>query len=125
MRIAETVFRRAAELGITLRVDGDFVEYSPKSKAPPDFVATLRDHKPELLEHLRQQHEPEPQVKELRRRKPKVISHLAQDLIIEAEIAELLNCGVCGANEWWPRHDGNWVCGVCHPQPPKPASRLR
>jgi hypothetical protein len=24
-------------------------------------------------------------------------------------------CGVCGANQWWERPSGGWVCGVCHP----------
>lgn len=68
---------------------------------------------------------PEPLVEELRQRKPEVIAHLAQGLIIEAEIAQLLNCHVCGANEWWPRHDGVWTCGRCHPQPPGGSMRMK
>ncbi|MAH49840.1 hypothetical protein CMI37_28730 [Candidatus Pacearchaeota archaeon] len=53
MAAAETVFRKANELGITLTVEGDFIAYSPKSKAPPEFVEELRRHKPEVIDHLR------------------------------------------------------------------------
>jgi hypothetical protein len=27
-------------------------------------------------------------------------------------------CRNCGSNNWWQR-DGEWLCGTCHPQPPK------
>ncbi len=27
------------------------------------------------------------------------------------------SCYVCGANNWWQRPDGGWLCGRCHPNP--------
>jgi len=26
-------------------------------------------------------------------------------------------CHICGADEWWQRPGGEWVCGKCHPSP--------
>jgi hypothetical protein len=26
-------------------------------------------------------------------------------------------CYICGANNWWKRNSGEWVCGRCHPEP--------
>jgi len=26
-------------------------------------------------------------------------------------------CSACGADKWWRRDDGEWVCGHCHPEP--------
>ena len=39
-------------------------------------------------------------------------------LWIEARDALAIVCGTCRANRWWLRHDRQWVCGICHPQPP-------
>jgi hypothetical protein len=49
---AESILRRARELGIRLEVAGDHIRYAPKSLAPADFVASLREHKPEVLRYL-------------------------------------------------------------------------
>jgi hypothetical protein len=49
---AEAILRRALELGIRLEVAGDRIRYAPKSIAPEDFVASLREHKPEILRYL-------------------------------------------------------------------------
>jgi hypothetical protein len=27
------------------------------------------------------------------------------------------SCPACGADKWWRRDDGGWVCGRCHPNP--------
>ena len=107
----EAVLQKAGELGITLKVDGDFIEYSPKSATPPDFVETLRQHKPEILAHFRH-----------------VDSYVDVDLPgvwIEATDAVAITCHVCGANEWWPRHDGVWTCSRCHPEPPDGSMRMK
>lgn len=94
---AEIILERAAELGITLTIAGDKILYRPKSSTPPEFVDLLRQHKLEVMDHLR-----------------------SDELVIEAEIVELINCNVCGKNRWWLRHGSRWICGVCHPQPPSP-----
>ena len=26
-------------------------------------------------------------------------------------------CWNCKQNKWWQRKDGEWICGVCHPNP--------
>jgi hypothetical protein len=28
-------------------------------------------------------------------------------------------CRCCGSQTWWRRADGEWLCGRCHPEPPK------
>jgi hypothetical protein len=54
MNVADIV-KEASELGITLRTDGDFVTYSPRSRTPQAFVDRLRQHKQAVLLYLRQQ----------------------------------------------------------------------
>ena len=51
---AEAVLRRASELGVTLDVAGDRIQYRPKSSATPEFVEEMRRHKPELVAQLSQ-----------------------------------------------------------------------
>ena len=103
----EAVLERASALGISLTVDGNRIGYTPKANAPPDFVETLRERKPEILAHLRH-----------------VDSLEDVDLPgvwIEAKDVVAITCPACGYNEWWLHTQGGaaWVCGVCHPQPPK------
>lgn len=31
-------------------------------------------------------------------------------------------CHNCGRQAWWQRPDGEWVCGVCHPDPREPVA---
>ena len=52
---AEAIIERARSLGISLSAVGDRIQYTPKSLAPKEFVDELREHKPEVLVHLRHQ----------------------------------------------------------------------
>lgn len=98
---AEGILEQASRLGVTITVVGDRIQYRPASAAPSDFVEILRKHKAEVM------------------------AKLSPTLCVEAEAAHLLTCPVCGANQWWPRHDGQWVCGVCHPEPPGGSMRMK
>ncbi len=49
---AEAVVQQARELGITLSIAGDRIRYAPKSQAPEDFIAALREHKLEIIDYL-------------------------------------------------------------------------
>ena len=49
----EQIFHRAQRLGIILEAQGDQLIYQPASKTPPDLVDELREHKTEILAHLR------------------------------------------------------------------------
>ena len=49
----EQILQRAQRLGIVLEAQGDRLIYQPASKTPPDLVDELRDHKAEILAHLR------------------------------------------------------------------------
>jgi hypothetical protein len=49
----EAVLQQARDLGITLRLAGDRIQYIPKSLATEHFVEALRKHKAEVTAHLR------------------------------------------------------------------------
>ncbi len=51
----ETIIRQAHDLGITLRVAGDRIEYAPRASAPGDFVEALRRQKAEVIAFITQQ----------------------------------------------------------------------
>lgn len=48
------VIQRANELGLTLSVSDEKIQFRPKSAAPVDFVDELRRNKDEVLDYLRQ-----------------------------------------------------------------------
>ena len=48
----DAIVQRADSLGITLSIIGDRIRYSPKSRAPEDFIEALRASKGELLAYL-------------------------------------------------------------------------
>jgi hypothetical protein len=58
---AQWILEQARVLGITLWVMDNRIFYTPKSQAPVEFVETLRQHKQELLNHLSQQPDVDPQ----------------------------------------------------------------
>jgi hypothetical protein len=54
----EAILQRARDLGITLRLAGDRIQYAPKSLATEDFVRALSQHKAEMLAYLVEHPEP-------------------------------------------------------------------
>ena len=46
------ILRQASELGISLSITKDRVQYRPKSAASPEFVQALRQNKPAVMRHL-------------------------------------------------------------------------
>jgi hypothetical protein len=55
----ETILDQVKQLGINFTVAGDRIRYRPASRMPPDLIETLRSHKAELLQALRQRQTPE------------------------------------------------------------------
>ena len=47
------VLDRLAELGVTIRADGENVIICPASRVPPEVKAGIREHKPGILARLR------------------------------------------------------------------------
>jgi hypothetical protein len=45
----KAILQQARDLGITLRLAGDRLQYAPKSLATEDFVEALRQHKAEVM----------------------------------------------------------------------------
>lgn len=52
MVLATDILRQASELGITLSVTKDRIQYQPKSAASHEFVQALRQNKPAVMRHL-------------------------------------------------------------------------
>ena len=50
---ALAVIERAKELGVTLTVDGDYINATPKSRVTPELADQVREHKAEVLVQLR------------------------------------------------------------------------
>jgi hypothetical protein len=50
---AQTLYEEAGRRGLRLWAEGDTLVVVPRSKCPPDFVDTLRQHKSELLDWLK------------------------------------------------------------------------
>jgi hypothetical protein len=55
----QTILDKVRQLGVSLTVEGDRIRYRPASRMPPDLVETLRSHKAELLQALKQHQAPE------------------------------------------------------------------
>ena len=58
MRVGELLYQ-IAEHGVTLRCgrSEDFLHYAPAGGLPPDLVAELKEHKPEVIRILREDEE--------------------------------------------------------------------
>jgi hypothetical protein len=106
------VLEQARNAGLTVRVEGDglLIEGRPTPEALA-AVDCLRQHKPELMRHLR-------------RIDSNVGETVAEETLpgawIECQSATAIDCADCGWNDWWLQGGGRWVCNVCHPCPPQP-----
>ena len=56
----QTILDRLQQLGISLTIAGDRIQYRPASRMPPDLAEALRGHKTELLQTLKQRQTPKP-----------------------------------------------------------------
>jgi len=54
---ATEVLNRLTELGITARTSGEKLLLEPGSKVPADLMAEVREHKADIVSHLRRQTE--------------------------------------------------------------------
>jgi hypothetical protein len=48
-----TVLNKLQELGVTVRTEGAKLVFTPGSKVPPEMVAEIKAHKPEIMARLR------------------------------------------------------------------------
>ncbi len=83
---AETVLQWASDLGITLTLKNDRIQYRPKSRVPDEFVEGLRQYKGQVVERLDRQFRDE-----LKRRYPR---SRPSDEIAEIK-RRLADSGIC------------------------------
>ena len=52
MSDVQTILTRAQKLGLHLQVEGDRIGIAPARLCPPELLATIRQHKPEIVSLL-------------------------------------------------------------------------
>lgn len=88
---AQNLFADLKARGIVVKIEGNELKLiGRKAALTDDLLATLRKHKAEILQTLRQG---------------------------ATQTAPTDPCPICGGVRFWQRHDGDWICATCHSAP--------
>lgn len=93
---------------------------SCRSKVPASIVAYTSQEVLTLFPHNEKQVDRQTLrlVHEGKKQGGHVISEfLNGDGVPRSALKPATPCHACGSEAWWPAPWGEWVCGVCHPQP--------